>query len=68
MEGAADGIRAVENRSIPGKIMVYPACRGLRLTRLEELRQKMPEVADKLSDGLWNKAAEDRLLQLCRSK
>jgi len=68
LEGAADGIRAVENRSIAGKIMVYPACRGLGLTRLGELHQKMPKVAKQLSDGLWNKAAEDRLLSLSNLK
>jgi len=65
MEGATDGIRAVESRAIAGKIMVYPACRGLGLTRLEELHQKMPEVAKQLSDGMWNKAAEDTLLEIC---
>ncbi len=65
MEGATDGIRAVENRSIAGKIMVYPACRGLGLTRLEELHQKLPDVARQLSDGMWNKAAEDTLLEIC---
>jgi threonine dehydrogenase-like Zn-dependent dehydrogenase len=65
MEGATDGIRAVENRSIAGKIMVYPACHGLRLTRLEELHKKMPVVAKQLSDGMWNKAAEDMLLEIC---
>ena len=65
MEGATDGIRAVENRSIAGKIMVYPACHSLGLTRLEELHQKMPVVAKQLSDGMWNKAAEDTLLEIC---
>jgi len=65
MEGATDGIRAVENRSIAGKIMVYPACHSLGLTRLEELHQKTPVVAKQLSDGMWNKAAEDTLLEIC---
>jgi threonine dehydrogenase-like Zn-dependent dehydrogenase len=68
MQGATDGIRAVENRSIAGKIMVYPACRGLGLTRLEELHQKLPEVARQLSDGMWNKAAEDTLLERAKCK
>jgi len=65
MEGATDGIRAVENRSIAGKIMIYPACRDLRLTRLEELHEKMPGVAKQLIGGMWNKAAEDTLLEIC---
>ncbi len=63
LDGAVDGIRAVENRSIAGKIMVYPACKGLGLTRLEELPGKMPEVAAALKDGLWTAQAERRLLE-----
>ncbi|MCU0917163.1 MAG: alcohol dehydrogenase catalytic domain-containing protein [Planctomycetes bacterium] len=61
-EGAVEGIRAVENRSIPGKIMVYPACRSLGLIRLEELAQKLPDVAARLQDGLWTLEAEKQLL------
>lgn len=63
LAGATEGIRAVENRSIAGKIMVYPACRNLPLTRLDELREKMPEVARCLNSGLWNKKAEEALLK-----
>jgi hypothetical protein len=66
LEGATDGIRAVENRSIAGKIIVYPACRGLRLVRLEELNEKMPEVAKCLNDGLWTRQAEQKLLEMCQ--
>lgn len=61
-EGAVEGIRAVENRSIPGKIMVYPACKSMGLIRLEELAQKLPDVAACLKDGLWTMAAEKKLL------
>jgi len=32
LEGAIDGIRAVEKQLIAGKILVYPSCRGLPLT------------------------------------
>jgi L-sorbose 1-phosphate reductase len=60
--GAVDGIRAVENRSIPGKIMVYPACKNLGLIRLEELGQNLPDVAACLRDGLWTLEAEKQLL------
>lgn len=63
LDGAVEGIRAVENRLIAGKIIVYPACKGLGLTRLEELGEKLPEVAQHLSDGLWTKAAEKALLE-----
>jgi hypothetical protein len=61
-EGAVEGIRAVENRSIPGKIMVYPACKNLGLVPLEELGQKLPDVAAHLKDGLWTIEAEKHLL------
>ncbi|OHB75095.1 MAG: hypothetical protein A2Z25_12905 [Planctomycetes bacterium RBG_16_55_9] len=64
LEGAMAGIRAVENRSIAGKIIVYPACRNLALLRLEEMNEKMPEVAKLLNDGLWTRNAERKLLQM----
>jgi threonine dehydrogenase-like Zn-dependent dehydrogenase len=62
LEGAVDGIRAVENRSVAGKIIVYPACKGLGLVLLSELSGKMPDVAQSLNNGLWTKQAEQRLL------
>ncbi len=63
LDGATEGIRAVENRSIAGKIIVYPACKGLELTELARLKEKMPEVAGYLKDGVWNKEAEEALLK-----
>ncbi|MDH4239292.1 MAG: alcohol dehydrogenase catalytic domain-containing protein [Phycisphaerae bacterium] len=64
LEGATEGIRAVEDRSIAGKIVVYPACRDIGLVTLEELSEKMPEVAERLYNGLWTKDAEDKLLEI----
>ncbi len=76
LAGASEGIRAVESRSIAGKIIVYPACKGLELVPLEKLNegfpfcdvlqngaQKIPEVAQCLSNGLWTKEAEQKLLE-----
>jgi threonine dehydrogenase-like Zn-dependent dehydrogenase len=68
LEGATEGIRAVENRSIAGKIIVYPACKGLGLVRLEELNEKMPQVDECLNDGLWTKQAEEKLLEIYSNK
>ena len=62
-EGAVEGIRAVESRSVAGKIMVYPACRDLGLVRLEDLARKLPDVAAYLKDGLWTTEAEKELLE-----
>lgn len=63
LDGAIEGIRAVENRSIAGKIIVYPACKGLGLTKLAKLKEKIPEVAKCLNNGLWTKQAEKKLLE-----
>ena len=67
LQGATDGIRAVENRSIAGKIIVYPACRDLGLVTLREMTEKMPDVAECLKDGLWTRQAEKKLLENCTS-
>jgi threonine dehydrogenase-like Zn-dependent dehydrogenase len=63
LRGATDGIRAVENRAIAGKIIVYPACRNLELLPLGKLAERMPDVAECLSDGIWTKKAEEKLLE-----
>jgi len=46
-----------------GKVLVYPACKGLGLTQLEELGEKWPEVAACLKEGLWTTEAEKKLLK-----
>jgi L-sorbose 1-phosphate reductase len=58
IDGAIDGIRAVEKNLMPGKIIVYPMCKGLKLTPLTELGGKLP-----LENGHWNKKAEEALLE-----
>ena len=58
LDGAIDGIRAVEKNLVPGKILVYPSCRGLKVTPLTELGNKLP-----LQDGCWNKQAEEALVR-----
>jgi len=55
LDGAIDGIRAVEKNTMPGKIIVYPSCQGLKLTPLPDL--KLP-----LKDGCWTKQAEEELI------
>ncbi len=62
LDGAVEGIRAIESRLMPGKIIVYPSVEDLGLVRLEDIRENMPDVAAGLSDGLWTKCAEDVLL------
>jgi len=68
LDGACDGIRAIENRQTAGKIIVYPACKGLGFTPLTKLGEKMPDVAACLNDGLWTAQAEQKLLELYTAK
>ncbi len=58
LEGAIDGIRAVEKNLLPGKILVYPSCRDLKLTALGELGGDAP-----LEIGRWSAEAETALLR-----
>ena len=62
LDGAMDGMRAVQKQEVPGKILIYPACRGLGLTRLEDLSRTMPEVAARMADGVWTIEAESALM------
>ncbi|HYA75006.1 MAG TPA: alcohol dehydrogenase catalytic domain-containing protein [Roseiarcus sp.] len=58
LDGAIDGIRAVEKNLLSGKILVYPSCRGLKLTALAELASEAP-----LDGGRWSAEAEAALLR-----
>lgn len=62
MKGAIDGIRAVEDRSISGKVIVYPQIVDLELFKISELENYLPEVGRLLGrNKIWNKRAEDSL-------
>ncbi|HZF01599.1 MAG TPA: alcohol dehydrogenase catalytic domain-containing protein [Methylomirabilota bacterium] len=61
LDGAVDGIRAVEKNSVPGKIIVYPFAKGLKLTPLAEIGNGLSSIAKLLDDGYWNKNAEEAL-------
>jgi threonine dehydrogenase-like Zn-dependent dehydrogenase len=61
LDAAADGIRAVENNTMPGKIIVYPFAKGLKLTALADLAREHPAVAQALRNGAWNLEAEEAL-------
>ena len=63
IENAIDGIKAVEAQSVSGKIIVYPSCMNLPLTKLENLKEIRPDVAKALESRIWCKQAEDILLK-----
>ncbi|MGA2584342.1 MAG: alcohol dehydrogenase catalytic domain-containing protein [Tepidisphaeraceae bacterium] len=64
MAGAVDGIAAVENRTLAGKIIIYPMLHDIGLIPLSELPHRFPTVAAKLDKGAWCKAAEQELLKV----
>ena len=64
MAGAIDGIAAVENRTLAGKIVVYPALHNVGLIPLAELHKHYPTVTAKLDNGMWTRAAEHELLEV----
>ncbi len=64
MAGAIEGIAAVENRTLAGKIIVYPMLHQVGLIPLAELHGHFPSVAEKLDGGKWTREAERELLQV----
>ena len=66
MAGAKDGIAAVENRTLAGKIIVYPQLHEMPLTPLADLAKSYPTVAAKLQAGQWTKDAEEELLRVAK--
>jgi threonine dehydrogenase-like Zn-dependent dehydrogenase len=66
MAGAIDGIAAVENRSLAGKIIVYPSLHNLGLTPLHRMGEEFPTVEAKMKNGQWTREAEEELLRVAR--
>ena len=58
LDGAIEGIRAVEKNLVGGKILIYPSCRGLKLTALGDLQNEALH-----EDGRWSGEAEAALLR-----
>jgi threonine dehydrogenase-like Zn-dependent dehydrogenase len=52
LDGAIDGIRAVEKNAMPGKIIVYPVAKGMKLT----------PITDLIGDKQWDGKAEKELV------
>ena len=63
MAGATGGIDAVKNRTMAGKIIVYPQLHDMGLIPLSQLAEHFPTVAAKLNDGQWCSEAEAELLK-----
>jgi threonine dehydrogenase-like Zn-dependent dehydrogenase len=68
MAGAVDGLKAVEERTLDGKIIVYPSLHDLPLIPLADMHTAFPTVAAKLQTGSWTAAAEAELLRIAASQ
>jgi len=64
LEGAREGLEGMSAQRFPGKVVVFPQAVNLPLTTLDEMPEKMPEIAAKLGEGqVWTSAAEEALLE-----
>ncbi|GAB4428705.1 MAG: hypothetical protein Fur0044_26490 [Anaerolineae bacterium] len=64
LEAALDGIRAMMEGRYPGKVVIFPQLQGLPLTGVTELKQTLPDVAERLAMGdVWTAAAEQALIE-----
>jgi L-sorbose 1-phosphate reductase len=64
LETAAEAIESVIEGKYPGKVVIFPQIRNLPLTGLKELKDHLPEVAEKLGEDLmWTNEAEEALIE-----
>jgi hypothetical protein len=64
LETAAEAIRSVMDGRFPGKVVVFPQIRNLPLMGLNELQDRLPEVAAELGEDLmWTNEAEEVLIE-----
>ncbi len=64
MNAAQAGIEAMMESRYPGKILIFPQITDLPLMGLDELKDKLPDVADRLDvGGFWTNEAEATLIE-----
>jgi threonine dehydrogenase-like Zn-dependent dehydrogenase len=64
LETAAEAIESVIEGKYPGKVVIFPQIHNLPLTGLKELRERLPQVAEKLGEDLmWTNEAEQALIE-----
>ncbi len=62
MLAAKDGLQALVEGSYSGKVLIFPQIHDLPLMGLDELKDTLPEVAEKLGPGnTWNGEVEKAL-------
>jgi hypothetical protein len=64
LETAPEAIQSVMEGRYPGKVVVFPQIHNLPLMSLKELKERLPEVAEKLGEDLmWTNEAEEALIE-----
>ena len=62
MRAAKDGLQALVDGSYSGKVLIFPQIHDLPLMGLDELGERLPDVAAKLGPGgTWNGEVERAL-------
>jgi threonine dehydrogenase-like Zn-dependent dehydrogenase len=65
LSAAKDGLKAVKDATLAGKVVIYPNIKDLPLTPLAQLKESLPSVHALLNDrGEWTKEAEDEFLRV----
>jgi L-sorbose 1-phosphate reductase len=65
LSAAKDGLKAVKEATLAGKVVIYPHIKDFPLTPLADLKEKLPGVYAKLNErGEWTKEAEDEFLRI----
>ncbi len=68
MAGVIDGMSAVKERSIAGKIIVYPALENMPLVEISKMKEIYPTVAAKMENVIWNAQAEQELMRVAKDR
>ena len=64
MRAAKDGLQALVEGRYSGKVLIFPQIHDMPLTGLDELEDKLPDVAAKLGPGgTWNGETEKALFE-----
>jgi D-arabinose 1-dehydrogenase-like Zn-dependent alcohol dehydrogenase len=65
LSAAKDGLKAVKDATLAGKVVIYPNIQEMPLTTLPELKEKLPTVYALLNErGEWTNEAEAEFLRL----
>ena len=64
IEEARKALVAVMEGTYPGKVVIFPQIHNLPLMSLDEVKEKLPDVAAKFGEGdLWTPEAEEALIE-----